>query len=860
MLKAALLERCDHLVVGSGVMAMIRALSLPVGETVLLIGEDTCLYGDIDRTGDLRVPRGLSQAWETLLFPPQTRDCDGLLHPDRLKRYGEELFARRGIRLLYACQVLGLWEGMALVAHKSGLYAVGCGAAYDCRDGLTPQDPCYCLHLMRDGEHQVLALPTAFAGATPEDRYRRYAQALTCLPKGCTLARGGTEASELDGLDLSAAMQGACLRAGEWLYPTGAFVPQSQNPLFEAQKSIEFPALAPQEEACDILVVGGGTAGAAAALYSARMGYKTTLLEMNRQLGGSATVGGVSTYWFGLRTGATRDIDRAVDEAYRRLGLARRKCLWSEDDVFLPDLKAHVLLGLCLEAGVQVRMGCVACGVQKRGDRVTGVLYAMEGRARLARAQMILDCTGDGDLGMFAGAAHTYGSEIDGMTYWASLAQYTTPDNYRNNFSTMVHVGDPLDYTRFILAGRLRGDHTYDHGRYVAVRESRHIRGMAVVTLEQLVAMRAVEQPLYTCFSNYDPKGRLTADMAYFGMLPPNQLLVVPRGAVIPVDEREVPIRGLLIGGKAISCTHDAFPGLRMQPDLQRQGLALAALAACAIAQKTDPWLAENVVPTIRALGGDWRLPELPAQAGLKETIDALGENEPWEWLDAPPDNYHTSPAPVIRVMTAPRGEAVPLLRQALQRAQEPGLRLTLSRLLLWHGDEDGAAEVMAAAYALLAKEPGLPRRVASINYGQLLPDHGLMPELVYLLNSLGNAPRTDVSELFGQVLKRLEAGPRDWRDLRCGVYCYGECFAYAAIHRRDKALEPMLLRVLALPELNREADDELMRERFHMLRITLLHALKVLGNPAGDEGLRAYQNDPRRILRQAAEKLRSEA
>ena len=140
MLKAALLERCDHLVVGSGVMAMIRALSLPVGETVLLIGEDTCLYGDIDRTGDLRVPRGLSQAWETLLFPPQTRDCDGLLHPDRLKRYGEELFARRGIRLLYACQVLGLWEGMALVAHKSGLYAVGCGAAYDCRDGLTPQD------------------------------------------------------------------------------------------------------------------------------------------------------------------------------------------------------------------------------------------------------------------------------------------------------------------------------------------------------------------------------------------------------------------------------------------------------------------------------------------------------------------------------------------------------------------------------------------------------------------------------------------------------------------------------------------------------------------------------------------------
>ena len=45
---------------------------------------------------------------------------------------------------------------------------------------------------------------------------------------------------------------------------------------------------------CDILVVGGGTAGTVAAIQAARAGTKTVLLEFGSQLGGTITTGGVS--------------------------------------------------------------------------------------------------------------------------------------------------------------------------------------------------------------------------------------------------------------------------------------------------------------------------------------------------------------------------------------------------------------------------------------------------------------------------------------------------------------------------------------------------------------------------------------
>ena len=76
-----------------------------------------------------------------------------------------------------------------------------------------------------------------------------------------------------------------------------------------------------EDRTADVIVAGGGTAGALAALYAARGGARTILLEPLYDLGGTATLGGVNAYWFGAAFDDTREIDEKVDSLCRSCGV-----------------------------------------------------------------------------------------------------------------------------------------------------------------------------------------------------------------------------------------------------------------------------------------------------------------------------------------------------------------------------------------------------------------------------------------------------------------------------------------------------------------------------------------------------------
>ncbi|HEX6922777.1 MAG TPA: FAD-dependent oxidoreductase, partial [Bacillales bacterium] len=235
------------------------------------------------------------------------------------------------------------------------------------------------------------------------------------------------------------------------------------------KRSTVSPAVVPVLRKTDVLVVGGGTSGATAATVAAKEGAETVLLEMNPGLGGTGTLGGVDSYWFGRRLGFNQRLTEKVEEAHEAIRHTRNK--WNI------EAKMHVLLREAEQAGVEIFFNVITTGVLMDGNRVKGVVAATRWGLFAVTADTVIDATGDGDVAVFAGADYVYGSSRDHVSMWYSLAQFSTPGLSRNNFTSMVDVSNIEDYTRAILAGRRRkrDDSCHDHGIYVATRESRHI-------------------------------------------------------------------------------------------------------------------------------------------------------------------------------------------------------------------------------------------------------------------------------------------------------------------------------------------------------------------------------------------------
>jgi len=173
-----------------------------------------------------------------------------------------------------------------------------------------------------------------------------------------------------------------------------------------------------------VVVVGAGAAGLNAAIAAARNGAETLLIEYHGFLGGVSS----TLTWLGFH-----DQDYRLIIKGQPLEMARRLQQAGAASDFVLDPKCSSALSLdnhywkCLamsmvqEAGVKLMLHAQVVDTLREGDRITGVVVEHKSGRQKIMADVVIDCSGDGDVAARGGAGWEKGRTGDGLVQAPTL-------------------------------------------------------------------------------------------------------------------------------------------------------------------------------------------------------------------------------------------------------------------------------------------------------------------------------------------------------------------------------------------------------------------------------------------------------
>lgn len=163
----------------------------------------------------------------------------------------------------------------------------------------------------------------------------------------------------------------------------------------------------------ELVVVGGGFAGVAAAIAAARAGVDVLLVDKGNCLGGAAVTCLVSPFMpystvidgerVDLSAGIFAEIIRRMEDRHAMEG----------DRHFLEEELKFVLNDMVLEAGVRLLFHAYIFKAEKRDGRVTSISVATKSGEMRIEADYFIDATGDAQLSYLADCPTTLGREPD---------------------------------------------------------------------------------------------------------------------------------------------------------------------------------------------------------------------------------------------------------------------------------------------------------------------------------------------------------------------------------------------------------------------------------------------------------------
>ena len=437
----------------------------------------------------------------------------------------------------------------------------------------------------------------------------------------------------------------------------------------------------------DVVVVGGGTAGAPAGISAARQGAKTLVVEYLHGLGGVGTMGLISGYYYGYIKGFTVEIDQGV----AAISGSDKKPTSRWD----PELKNEWYRGQLRKAGADIWFGVLGCGAFVQDGCVKGVVVTTpEGRGVIL-AKVVIDSTGNADIAAAAGAACVYTNGTDLAVQGAGLPPRELGTGYTNTDWTFIDDADVMDVWRVFVVAKKKYEGAYDLGQLPDTRERRRIVGDFVMSPMDILLGRSYPDTICIARSNFDSHGFTIHPV--FMLRPPDRkemLVNIPYRCLLPRG-----LDSILVTGLGVSAHRDAMPVIRMQADIQNQGYA-AGLAAAMAAKSSKSLRDIDIKALQKHLVEKGNLPErvvtdkdsfpLPEQA-ITEAVERVVND-----FDG------------LEIILSQQKQALPLLMKSYERSlgrssQGPKFehdRLVYAHILGMLGDPSGASTLAEAVHS----------------------------------------------------------------------------------------------------------------------------------------------------------------
>jgi hypothetical protein len=392
----------------------------------------------------------------------------------------------------------------------------------------------------------------------------------------------------------------------------------------------------------DVLVVGGGSAGCAAAIAAAREGARTLLVEAGGFLGGTGAAVLDTFYGFYAPGGDARVVEGIGWELCERLlasgqAFERPNTYGAGTGVtYDPEGLKRTWDELVANAAAAVLHHARVVAVVTAERRVASAIVETKAGPRRVSARTFIDATGDAELAWRAGASvdrpgeenrtqpltttfrlggvdteRTSTQELHRlMGEAAESGRYDLPrregSSHRTVVPGVVHTNltrvagvdatDPWqlsaaeqegrrqveEYVRFLIE-QVPGyeiAHLLGTSVWIGIRETRRVRGRYVLTRGDVLAARAFDDAIARCGAPLeDHDGGEATIWEYIGADGE------PSGLTYGIPYRclvPVDLDNLLVAGRCLSATHDAHASVRSMAQCMAMGQAAGTAAALA--------------------------------------------------------------------------------------------------------------------------------------------------------------------------------------------------------------------------------------------------------------------------------------